>query len=39
MELMKNEEKKKEYLNKGHLWAKNLNIDFIKYKWLKLIQN
>jgi hypothetical protein len=39
MELMKNEEKKKEYLNKGHLWAKNLNIDFIKHKWLKLIQN
>jgi hypothetical protein len=39
MELMKNEIKKKEYLNKGHLWAKNLNIDFIKHKWLKLIQN
>lgn len=39
MELMKNEIKKKEYLNKAHLWAKNLNIDFIKHKWLKLIQN
>ena len=28
--------KKKNILNKGHLWAKNLNIDFIKHKWLKI---
>ena len=36
MELMKNEIKKKDYLNRGHLWAKNLNIDFIKHKWLSI---
>ena len=38
MELMKNEIKKN-YLNKGHLWAKQLDIQHIKNKWLKLILN
>ena len=39
MELMKNEEKKNEYLTKGFEWTKNLNINVIKNRWLKLIQN
>ena len=39
MELMKNEIKKKDYLNKGYLWAKQLDIQHIKNKWLDLILN
>ena len=39
MELMKNEIKKKDYLNRAHLWAKQLDIQNIKNKWLGLINN
>ena len=39
MELMKNEIKKKDYLVKGHFWAKQLDIQHIKNKWLELILN
>ena len=36
--LMKNKHRKMEYLNRGHLWAKQLHINNIKKKWLELFE-
>ncbi len=38
MVLMKNKHRKMEYLNRGHLWAKQLHIDNIKKIWLELFE-
>ena len=38
MALMKNKHRKMEYLNRGHLWAKNLHIKNIKKIWLELFE-
>jgi len=39
MKLMKNEEKKNEYLIKGYEWVEKLHINNIKNKWLGLFNN
>ena len=36
LELMNNTIKKQDYINRGHIWAKNLHIDCIKNYWLNL---
>ena len=36
MNLMNNKEKKKDYLIRGHNWAKTLDINILKNKWLPL---
>ena len=36
MKLMKDEKTKKDYLYKGHKWAKQLDIKYIKDKWIEL---
>ena len=36
MNLMNNTIKKKDYINRGHIWAKNLDINIIKKKWIDL---
>ena len=39
IELMNNTEKKIDYLYRGHNWAKSLNINNLKNKWIDLFNN
>lgn len=39
MELMNNTEKKNDYLYRGHKWAKTLDINNLKYKWIDLFNS
>ena len=36
IKLMNNQSKKKDFIERGHFWAKSLDINFIKNKWLDL---
>ncbi len=38
MKLMDDKQKKIDYLVRGHIWAKQLNIDNLKNKWLELFE-
>jgi len=39
IDLMKNDEKKKEFLKNGHNWAKKLDVNNIKNYWLELFNS
>ena len=36
---MDNKIKKEDYINRGHIWAKNLNINIIKNTWINLLES